>query len=140
MVFRDITEQRTLQDALRRSEERFAMAIAGSKDGIYDYNPVTREVWFSPRYKEILGYGDDEFPNDIAFWKGRMLPEDHAATTAQFYDYEAGRCDDVHIVQRFGNAAAALSDNGRRFGITTSINPVTVSPSSESGIVTDSVR
>jgi PAS domain S-box-containing protein len=101
VVFRDTTEQKELQEALRHSEERFAMAIAGSKDGIFDYNPVTREVWFSPRYKEILGYTVEEFPDDIAFWKARMLPEDHAAATAQFHEYEEGRCSDLHIVQRF---------------------------------------
>jgi PAS domain S-box-containing protein len=101
VVFRDTTERKELQDALRRSEERFALALAGSKDGIYDYNPVTGEVWFSARYKEILGYTDEEFPNDIAFWKSRMLPEDHVATTAQFFDYEQGRCSALHIVQRF---------------------------------------
>ncbi|HVJ42259.1 MAG TPA: PAS-domain containing protein [Dongiaceae bacterium] len=101
VVFRDNTEQREMQDNLRRSEERFALAIAGSKDGIFDYNPITREVWFSPRYKAILGYGDAEFPNDIAFWKSRMLPEDHKASTEQFFDYEQRRIDTIEIRQRF---------------------------------------
>ncbi|HVI91403.1 MAG TPA: PAS-domain containing protein [Dongiaceae bacterium] len=101
VVFRDNTDQREMQENLRRSEERFAMAIAGSKDGIFDYNPVTREVWFSPRYKAILGYSDAEFPNDVGFWKSRMLPEDHRATTEQFFDYEQGRIDTIEIRQRF---------------------------------------
>jgi len=100
-VFRDTTAQRALADALRRSEERLAMAIAGSQDGMVDYNPVTGEVWFSSRFKEILGYTDDEFPNDIQFWKSRMLPEDHVAVTSRFFDFEAGRCSSLHIVQRF---------------------------------------
>lgn len=101
VVFRDNTGQREMQENLRRSEERFALAIAGSKDGIFDYNPITREVWFSPRYKAILGYSDAEFPNDIAFWKSRMLPEDHRVTTEQFFDYEQGRIDTIEIRQRF---------------------------------------
>jgi diguanylate cyclase (GGDEF)-like protein/PAS domain S-box-containing protein len=101
VVFRDNTDQREMQENLRRSEERFAMAIAGSKDGIFDYNPITRKVWFSPRYKAILGYSDAEFPDDIVFWKSRMLPEDHRATTEQFFDYEQGRIDTIEIRQRF---------------------------------------
>lgn len=100
-VFRDITEQREIEENLRRSEERFGLAIAGSQDGIWDYNPVTGKVWYSPRFKEMLGYTDADFPNDIQFWKGLMLPEDHAASTAQFFDYEAGRIDRIDIVQRF---------------------------------------
>lgn len=101
IVFRDNTEQREMQENLRRSEERFSLAIGGSRDGIFDYNPITREVWFSPRYKAILGYSDAEFPNDISFWKKCMLPEDHKASTEQFFDYEQGRIDTIEIRQRF---------------------------------------
>jgi diguanylate cyclase (GGDEF)-like protein/PAS domain S-box-containing protein len=101
VVFRDNTEQREMQDNLRRSEERFALAIAGSKDGIFDYNPISGQVWFSPRYKAILGYRDADFPNDIAFWKSRMLPEDHARSTEQFFQYQAGEIDGIEIRQRF---------------------------------------
>ncbi|MBI2253483.1 MAG: diguanylate cyclase [Proteobacteria bacterium] len=100
-VFRDITEQRDIEENLRRSEERFGLAIAGSQDGIWDYNPITGKVWYSPRFKEMLGYTDADFPNDIQFWKSLMLPEDHAASTAQFFDYEAGLIDRIDIVQRF---------------------------------------
>lgn len=101
VVFRDNTEQREMQENLRRSEERFALAIAGSKDGIFDYNPITGQVWFSPRYKAILGYRDIDFPNDIAFWKSRMLPDDHARSTEQFLQYQAGEIDSIEIRQRF---------------------------------------
>jgi diguanylate cyclase (GGDEF)-like protein/PAS domain S-box-containing protein len=101
VVFHDNTEQHEMQENLRRSEERFSLAISGSRDGIFDYNPVTREAWFSPRYKAILGYTDAQFPNDIRFWKSRMLPEDHKASTAQFFDYEQGRIDTIEIRQRF---------------------------------------
>lgn len=100
-VFRDVTEQRAIQENLRRSEERFALAISGSQDGIWDYHPITGKAWYSPRFKEMLGYRDHEFPNDIQFWKSRMLPEDHAASTRQFFDYEAGRCERIDIIQRF---------------------------------------
>ena len=100
-VFRDITDQREIEENLRRSEERFGLAIAGSQDGIWDYNPITGKVWYSPRFKEMLGYTDADFPNDIQFWKSLMLPEDHAASTAQFFDYEAGRIDRIDIIQRF---------------------------------------
>lgn len=100
-VFRDITEQREAQENLRRSEERFSLAIAGSQDGIWDYNPITGKIWFSPRFKEMLGYTNEDFPDDIQFWKKLVLPEDHAASTQQLFDYEAGHLDRIDIVQRF---------------------------------------
>ncbi|MDY0884594.1 PAS-domain containing protein [Dongia soli] len=100
-VFRDITEQNRIEEELRRSEELFALAVSGSRDGIWDYNPVTEAIWFSPRYKEILGYTDADFPNDLQFWKSLMLPEDHAASTKQFFEYQAGFCDSIDIIQRF---------------------------------------
>jgi diguanylate cyclase (GGDEF)-like protein/PAS domain S-box-containing protein len=108
IVFRDITAQKAMEESLRRSEELFALAVAGSRDGIWDYNPVTEDVWFSPRYKEILGYSDADFPNDIKFWKSLMLPEDHAASTKQFFEYQAGFCDSIDIIQRFRHKDGSL--------------------------------
>ncbi len=123
-VFRDITAQRAIEADLRHSEERFSLAIAGSQDGIWDYNPITGKVWFSPHFKEMLGYSDADFPNDIQFCKSLMLPEDHAASTAQFFDYQAGRIERIDIVQRFrhkdghivyfsSRAAGILGEDGK---------------------------
>ncbi|MET1028666.1 MAG: diguanylate cyclase [Dongiaceae bacterium] len=107
-VFRDVTEQRRMEQILRSSEERFALAVAGSKDGIFDYKPVSGEIWFSPRYKEILGYDDADFPNDVVFWKSLMLAEDYTATRRQYFDYETGILPAVDILQRFRHKNGSL--------------------------------
>lgn len=69
--------QSTLQ-ALRDSEERYNLAIAGANDGIWDWNRETDAVFFSPRWKEIIGYEDHEIRNDLEEWQSRIHPDDYA--------------------------------------------------------------
>jgi diguanylate cyclase (GGDEF)-like protein/PAS domain S-box-containing protein len=62
--------------ALRLSQERFDLAVRGTTDGLWDWDIQTNEVWFAPRFKELLGYRDDEFANDMASLKSHLHPDD----------------------------------------------------------------
>ena len=57
-------------------QERMELALLGNKDGLWDWNILTDDVYFSPRWKDILGYKDDEIKNHLSSWESRVHPDD----------------------------------------------------------------
>ncbi len=72
----EMAERTSTQQALRSSEERWELALQGTGDGIWDWNPETNEVFFSRRWKEMLGYAEDELDNTSEAWMSRVHPSD----------------------------------------------------------------
>ncbi|MTJ10211.1 PAS domain S-box protein [Anabaena sp. UHCC 0204] len=64
------------QKALKASENRFFLALEGTNVGIWDWEIDTGKIYFSPRWKSILGYEDQELPNTIETWQQSLHPED----------------------------------------------------------------
>ncbi len=73
---RDLSVHKQLEAELRRSREQFLLAIRGSQDGIWDWDLVTNTLYLSPRWKEQLGFRDDELPNGFPTFEDRLHPED----------------------------------------------------------------
>src|SRR5215211_3033834 len=61
---------------LREREQRYALAIRAANDGIWDWNLKTNEIYFSARWKEMLGYTEDEIRADVNEWFKRIHPDD----------------------------------------------------------------
>jgi diguanylate cyclase (GGDEF)-like protein/PAS domain S-box-containing protein len=58
------------------SEQRLQHALEGSSDGLWDWDLVTNAVYFSPRWKEMLGYKEHELPNTFETWQINVHPHD----------------------------------------------------------------
>ncbi|MHC5765595.1 MAG: GAF domain-containing protein [Nostoc sp.] len=89
VYFQDVTERHKTSVALRESEERWQLALHGNNDGIWDWNLKTNEVFFSTRWKEMLGYKDHEVSNRWDEWTKRIHPDEQDWVLQAFQDHFA---------------------------------------------------
>src|SRR3546814_3302113 len=68
-LFRVLTNQLVRRErsdaALRESKQRLELALSGTSDGVWDWSIPSRMVWCSPRFRELLGYADEECTVDL---------------------------------------------------------------------------
>jgi PAS domain S-box-containing protein len=76
---KEIKERERTELALRRSEERYALAVDGANDGLWDIDLLKGVVFYSPRWKQMLGYEDDEISTNLEEWESRIHPDDYEA-------------------------------------------------------------
>ena len=79
---KEVIERKMTEERLRESEARFALAVKGSNDGIWDWNSTTEEFFLSERWKQIVGYADHEIKNDLNEWMSRIHPDDYPMVMA----------------------------------------------------------
>ena len=77
--------------ALKEREERLALVIDGTNDGIWDWDLATNETYFSPRWKAMLGYQDHELTNCFETWERLMHPDDLESVRGELQSYLNGQ-------------------------------------------------
>jgi PAS domain S-box-containing protein len=98
-IFWDVTARKRAEEALRKSRERFELAVQGSQDGLWDWDLEANQVWWSPRLGEMLGYDEQEFPMLPGEPKG-VHPEDHDRWRAAVQGHIEGLTDQFELEYR----------------------------------------
>ncbi|MDP8203390.1 MAG: PAS domain S-box protein [Candidatus Tenebribacter mawsonii] len=81
----DITDKKKSEAALLESKERFALTTSGSGDGLWDFDIPGKNFWYSDRFRELLGYKDEQdYPNKLESWSDGLHPDDSKATLKAF--------------------------------------------------------
>lgn len=90
---RDITERKSAEKRLEESEARWQFALEGARDGVWDWNAQTGEVYFSRQWKAMLGYTEEEIGNHVEEWESRIHPDDREQTIADLQAHLHGETE-----------------------------------------------
>ncbi|MBL7965791.1 MAG: PAS domain S-box protein [Prolixibacteraceae bacterium] len=92
-ISRDISERLKAEETLRESEQRWLFALEGSGDGVWDWNILNNEVFFSKQWKAMLGYSVSEIGNQLDEWERRVYPDDLSGCIADLNKHFNGETD-----------------------------------------------
>jgi PAS domain S-box-containing protein len=84
-------ERKRAEEALRESKERYALATRAAMVGVWDWNVQTGKFYLDPNVKAILGYGDEEIPNDLDVWATYVHPDDKQPVMEAFQAHLEGK-------------------------------------------------
>jgi diguanylate cyclase (GGDEF)-like protein/PAS domain S-box-containing protein len=87
---RDVSERKRAMQALRESEQRWQFALEGARDGVWDWNLLTNEVFFSRQWKQMLGYEEHEIAGELGEWDKRVHRDDKAGAYADIEKHLRG--------------------------------------------------
>lgn len=93
--------QTQLITSLQAAKKRLELVTNASKDGFWDWDLITGEVYYSARWKEMIGYLDYELPNELISWEKVIFEEDRLAALKLIEEYNCGKASGFMATQRF---------------------------------------
>jgi len=87
----EIQKREQTEQALRESEYRWKFAVHGSGDGVWDWNLQTDEAMYTTRWKEMLGYAENDILPNLQEWLNRIHPDDRPRVTEAVQAYLNGK-------------------------------------------------
>ena len=129
--------ERELVEEVRRSEERYALAARAANDGLWDWDLESGSVFFSERWKALLGYNEQDIGSSPEEWFSRVHPEDSARLADAIARCLSGEADSFSCEHRLCRADGAYrwmachallvrsNDDGRPLRLVGSVTDVT---------------
>ena len=94
-------ERERISQALAKSEERFELAMRGANDGLWDYDLVNQRVFYSPRWKSMIGHEEHEIGSSPEEWSSRLHPDDRDSAFTALEAHLSGLADTFEGTFRF---------------------------------------
>jgi PAS domain S-box-containing protein len=139
-TYTDITERKHTEEALRESEERYALATQAATEGIYEWTIAANSLYLSGRAQEVLGFPSD--PLTPAAWNDRVHPDDFEAYKQAIAGHFKGATDHLEIEYRMldthggvlwilDRGIAVRDENGRAIRLLGAISDITARKQAE---------
>jgi diguanylate cyclase (GGDEF)-like protein/PAS domain S-box-containing protein len=144
-------ERQRVDNALRQSEERYALAVRGANDGVWDWSPVSGEAYWSARWEQILGFAEGELEQRFDAWVERVHPDDRAEFERALQAHLAGeepqfaleyrlRAKDGGYVWVLSRGLAVLDERGKPIRMAGSLTDITDRKLIEAQLVYDTLH
>jgi len=91
VTFFDLSKQKEIEENLKKSQERFELALKGADQGLWDWNIETGEVFFSKRWEEMLGFLPGEIEQNVSSWEKLVHPDDLKETMDTLQEHLEGK-------------------------------------------------
>ncbi|SEA96676.1 PAS domain-containing protein [Marinobacterium iners] len=111
------------------NEQRWRAVLEGTQQGVWDWNAQTNKVFFSPTWKSMLGYSEDEIGDSLDEWDSRIHPDDKAATYADLERHFSGETsvyENTHRVRCKDGSYKWIQDKGKVFSTDADGKPLRV--------------
>ncbi|MDR1728560.1 MAG: EAL domain-containing protein [Acidobacteriota bacterium] len=129
-------ERKHTEDALRKSEERYALAMRAANDGLWDWDLQSGAIYFSPRWKSMVGEEEDALGDSPEEWFGRIHPDDVERVRADIQAHIDGQTphyeDEYRVLHKdgtylwmLGRGLAIRDKNGKAYRMAGSQTDIT---------------
>ena len=100
LIWLDVTEQKSAEFAVRRSEERLALAAEGASDGLWEWDLRSQEFYVSARWRAMMGLPATAAIGRLADWMDRVHPEEVASLKEALDAHLSGKTDHFQYEHR----------------------------------------
>ncbi|WP_029933575.1 PAS domain-containing protein [Thiomicrospira pelophila] len=115
-VYIDVTDRKMVEQEIANSEKRWRSVLDGTDQGVWDWDAQTNRVYFSDKWKSMLGYESNEISDSLDEWSSRVHPEDMPSVESDLQAHFRGETDfyeNVHRVQTKASGYKWILDRGR---------------------------